>query len=89
MSEFKGTKGEWKIDSSKGIYADSETEIITGNIICDAPVYFNASMKNWRANAKLISCAPLMLEMLEKVYEKLECGALGYDIQQLIKKATQ
>jgi len=87
MSEF--TKGEWKIDTT-GVYAESENEIISGNIICDSPVHFNDSMKNWQANAKLIACAPLMLELLYRIVDSDYASmSMREQAKQLIKKATE
>lgn len=84
-NEFKGTKGKWIVDTEHpSIYSTSEE----GNIICDAPVEWELSMEKWGANAKLIACAPEMLEMLKEIDE---CGYDfgGWDkLEQLIKKAT-
>ena len=68
MDNTKFTKGTWKVDGYD-IYSDNDInkELIEGNLICSAPEGFNLSMKNWKANAKLIAAAPEMFEILESV----------------------
>ena len=92
--EFKGTKGKWycyrKTDQHKIEYVITESQ----EIICDLPHFCN---NNSDANAKLISCAPEMLEMLEKIVDaqfnpKKSLANLNSEIskaEQLIKKATE
>jgi hypothetical protein len=82
MSEFKGTKGEWKL-TSWGTIVDSE-----GLGICQEHGITNGS--KWDANAQLISCAPEMLEMLQDIANTLENGDTPhvYQIRDLITKAT-
>ena len=72
MSEFKGTKGKWKI---KDIKSTLETEINSSEYRI-AKVkhykgkYFNDPIeKEAKANALLISKAPEMLEMLNRFME--------------------
>jgi len=88
MSEFKGTKGEWTISKSRNGHA-----LISGDDWEDfCKIYritdggdFDKSGEMQLANAKLIACAPEMLEMLERVLTaKFSCD----EIKQLIKKAT-
>jgi len=83
MSEFKGTKGKWQIDVDcpTSVISKSETEQIDGNIICDAPVGWDLSMENWEANAKLISCAPEMLEVLKGLVSDVDGLLSEYDIE--------
>jgi len=80
MSDFKGTKGKWIQDDDR---------------ICDEKGYTIASScyRNHaenKANAKLISCDPEMLEMLEDILDTIrECETPRlYEIEELIKKAT-
>jgi len=91
MSEFKGTEDNWIVgrNTEGGVLISKLTEEYRD--IATVWRYSDDYLEKQEAeaNAKLIACAPLMLEMLEKVYEKLECGSLGYDIQELIKKATE
>lgn len=89
--EFKGTEGEWKIDhDDAAIYSEHDEKLIEGNIICIAPIDWEESMKTWEANAKLISCAP---EMLEQLKEMLDASYLpehvNEDIKYLLTKATE
>jgi len=63
------TKGDW-IHDHDGVF--SEEKGLIGNVICESPESFGASMKNWDANAKLIAAAPDLLETLKCVCENLE-----------------
>ncbi|WP_086985207.1 hypothetical protein [Elizabethkingia miricola] len=97
MSEFKGTKGNWYLDGNKDDLFMVASDINDkANVVCQQP-YKDAcesSLKNWEANAKLISKAPEMLEMLSRV---LDCQAqahtlpswLNEEIESLIKEATE
>ena len=60
MSEFKGTKGEWRIESIEG----SCSLFIESNSGCLGTVWSNSKTE---ANAKLIAAAPDMLEALQKI----------------------
>lgn len=97
MSEFKGTKGEWKINPRA-----------SRNVQCNGTTIANCSAGQSGddehieiANAKLIACAPEMLEMLNKVdllqsenygngmNTHLALIGLAREIRELIKKATE
>ena len=87
-TEFKGTKGRWEFDACnmkiKGT-GDFEGRTIIANV--SPRMDYSRGMTTQSANAKLISCAPDMLEMLElltTVYsaDNIEKAKL------LIKKAT-
>ena len=85
--EFKGTKGKWEINPKA-----------SRNVRCNNLTIANCSSGQngeneieEKANALLISKAPEMLEMLNKVCEKLKGNGfpmLQNEIQQLIKEAT-
>jgi predicted HD phosphohydrolase len=79
MSEFKGTKGEWKVDYGGEITSNNR-------FICDCATLTEED----RYNAQLISCAPEMLEMLQDIANTLENGDTPhvYQIRDLITKAT-
>lgn len=93
MSEFKGTTGGWELKSpndimlNKRLIACSLGEYVSG-------VYTHT--EECKANAKLIACAPEMLEIIKKFliefeYEdatESEC-ILYHEAKQLIKKATE
>ena len=92
--EFKGTKGEWYLSGSTFVTTINED-------ICDVFVHLEAYMDKQNeeqkikaeANAKLISCAPEMLEKLIELHNDLKQGAMPcgnelYDLNELIKKAT-
>ena len=81
MSEFKGTIGNWEI-VREGLqkYINSENRYI-------AEVWFGNEEHN--SNAKLISCAPEMLEMLNKILEKDFDFDYYTQIENLINKATK
>ena len=88
-TEFKGTKGEWKVKHLDDIFIENEF----GEQICEMPANGIIKYETWRENAKLISKAPEMLEMLQLVVNDLEERGRAYgDIytmaKQLIKEAT-
>ena len=92
MNEFKGTKGKWEIstDNEEGILITSKhpqnRDILT---IWKYDVTFLENQEA-KANALLISKAPEMLEMLEKIMKTYDKGTQTYlDCQKLIKEATQ
>lgn len=91
MTQFKGTKGNWIV--GKNVICSDE-EGLEGNIICLNPNEsggFPESGKKWKANALLISKAPEMLEMLERLvdYYKAYNSSLLEEAKQLIKEATE
>jgi hypothetical protein len=88
MGTFKGTKGKWVHSRINAVYALNDE--------CIAITYTN----NKEANARLISKAPEMLEMLEKVCHFIDknkdqnymVGLLSRgvpEIKQLIKESTE
>jgi hypothetical protein len=85
MENFKGTKGKWAInEGSKGSY-------LLG-IISDGEQLAIIQGKDREATALLISKAPEMLEMLEKlepIFRELNVVGLANEIEQLIKEATE
>ena len=91
MSEFKGTKGTWrivKVDSIKGeIFITCDTIPIVSIAINDY-VYENEA----EANAKLISAAPDLLEALKVCYTSLctygKHPTIENQVENAIKKAT-
>jgi hypothetical protein len=91
--EFKGTKGKWEVDKYNNVFSKYQLPIAVVYDGSTAHNSFKESNKDiCKANAKLISCAPEMLDMLIKSYENLN----GYcpekifeEIEQLIKKATE
>lgn len=98
MSEFKGTKGEWKFNSfpeeSNGYIS---IYIPMGHITVYNGFYPLSFEENrdevisiQEANARLISCAPEMLEMLIKLNGFCTMGKEArIELEQLIKKATE
>ena len=111
MSEFRGTKGKWEFypisEESNGYIS---VEIQMGSIMVYNGIYpytfsedKEKSIEILEANAKLIACAPEMLEMLENVvtwYGKRDFKTnelyssnfqepLIKEAMQLIKKATE
>jgi hypothetical protein len=66
-------KGKWKHNKTTKIIYSSTTSKV-GNIVCEAPSYFEESMKQWDAHAKLIvdagnttqACGLLPSELLKQ-----------------------
>jgi len=91
--EFKGTKGEWFLDSHANTVSTKEE--VDGDIICDAPECFSESMENWEANAKLIAAAPDLLNALlesQKFIVELQTNASGqayYKSMKALEKALK
>jgi len=89
MSEFKGTKEEWKSEPQRG----SKNNCFQAQVFCGnqsiAVVDSTEDPSESTANAKLIACAP---EMLEKLIDIESFATLKPEyrksIQELIKKAT-
>lgn len=89
MSEFKGTKGEWKHILGSWYVDHIESN---GNIVADIRNVSN-NLDEINANAKLISCAPELLQALQWFCERVDKGEVRstktYNkFKQLIEKAT-
>lgn len=90
MSEFKGTMGKWEAKSLT-IMSNEKKVIANCNIMTfeHDRVGKRIEDKLGLNNAKLIACAPEMLEMLKRVYERYDKGTETYiELGKLIKKAT-
>jgi|SRR6478735_1743546 len=98
--EFKGTKGEW-VNDGKNVIVKKSSGL--GKLICECiSKQFNSyhnTEEETRANAKLISCAPEMLEMLKNSIKEINhlketykdighCGKYLHQCNELIQKAT-
>jgi hypothetical protein len=88
MSEFKGTQGKWTSlkpqDGNGFVYVNNEY-LTTGTI---ATCYGDGEEP--QANALLISKAPEMLEMLERIISsEMTPLAIRKQAEQLIKEATE
>lgn len=93
MTNFKGTKGKWQFVRYEKTFT-IETFGITNWTILQTIT----NEPQDEANAKLIACAPEMLEMLEELVNLFKRGEFDTDeniggitllkAQQLIKKAT-
>jgi hypothetical protein len=97
MSNFKGTKGKWKLAENEYGYYTSVRNLDESRKVCTSRVN-NQNESN--ANLLLISKSPEMLEMLEKVSIFIkENKGKNYmvellrrevpEIEQLIKEATE
>lgn len=86
--EFKGTKGKWSIfETAVGYRIDSQTQSRT--VCSNVP---DLKTEEDTANALLISKAPEMLEILQKVSvmcEHLKIAHVKNEIDKLIKQATE
>jgi hypothetical protein len=87
--EFKGTKGKWycyrKTDQHKVESIMTQSQ----EVICDIRYLFNEQSE---ANAKLISCAPEMLDFIQSLIgesEDLVHTEIQKQATELIKKATE
>ncbi len=101
MSNFKGTKVKWRVDSklaNKGKYAAYELDIdFSENLVQCVTVYCEDEIptETEYANALLISKAPELLEAIEEfIRVNSEIGVLNVDyfdakFKQLIKEATE
>jgi hypothetical protein len=98
MSEFKGSKGEWVIiedpDSNGFINVKTEPDYrstpLRVTIYGDVVVPGNGVSNEARANAILISKAPEMLEMLERIVQsELTPLQIRKECKNLIKSATE
>jgi hypothetical protein len=99
-TEFKGTKGPWKIGKYSHCVISENTESleINGSFGADSVKYYGGNLiaeSISTPNALLISKAPEMLEMLKKVANIRYVGAglkelesIFIETEQLIKEAT-
>ena len=86
MSEFKGTKGKWEYFNG-GTFREVQIKKPLKSICA-----VNPNIEEHEANAKLISCAPEMLEMLKDILSGMNnenFEITGDEIENLIKKATE
>lgn len=112
MTEFKGTKGKWKYNVKYGknsarIVVDIPqhnhiNEIILGRIYDDDCTVSTCCKSEEHANALLISKAPEMLDMLNKIFNNIEKNGIAIyntdggnvtenyysNLKQLIEEAT-
>lgn len=94
----KFTKGKWELIKLRGeVIGVATEENIDGNVICEMPT-LNESLKNWNANALLISKAPEMFEMLEETFNltdklqmptEFEISILRNKLYKILKEATE
>tara|TARA_R110000822_G_scaffold178776_2_gene318697 strand:- start:199 stop:504 length:306 start_codon:yes stop_codon:yes gene_type:complete len=100
MTEFKGTKGKWTVDKysyEKGVDMNLpiKSDIKNRGWIADSKgnhVNIGMTTEEMEANALLISKAPEMLEMLDKLIPILKENSrfsLLDELKQLIKEATE
>jgi len=95
MSRFKGTKGKWVSSYDNGVWSIQDEEgYQEGYKSSLADVYFFDDGKDTAEhNAKLISKAPEMLEMIQTLINGFKLGLLDWEgiesAEQLIKEATE
>jgi hypothetical protein len=89
MSNFKGTSGKWHIRDNEASITDDKGK----SVVCWQGVATSTFWKDeteLKANSKLISKAPEMLEMLEHIYQNGQlCIGLEIRLEQLIKEAKE
>jgi len=98
MSEFKGTKGKWEFRDGYAmdiVTSDSRSFGIVSLGTEKEAFLADYPLVELKSNAKLIACAPEMLEMLEELIHFFESPNNSNDeieilkeSKQLIKKAT-
>jgi hypothetical protein len=76
--EFKGTKGKWEVLITDEVDSHLDIAINSVNQDCIAWVYSKSSYKdiNGKANAKLISKAPILLQAIYDSIEPLKKAGL-------------
>lgn len=96
MTNFKGTKGKWGYDVDENNFSIDlvlpNDTVISHSRDCRYSGVFVIERDEMNANMKLISKAPEMLGMLEKLYSifrELNVGPLANEIENLIKEATE
>lgn len=99
MSEFKGTKGKWNYDDGDNSSIDMVLDDNSTISVSRHDRYGDGlvgSREEMQANALLISKAPEMLEMLNKInitisiHGKIDSETeLHYQLNKLIKEATE
>lgn len=95
MSEFKGTKGKWEfVHTNQHPTEEKEWHSVVQmpKIAISITNTKLLSKEESKANAKIIACAPEMLEMLEDILTALRGEnfiVTASEIEQLIKKATE
>jgi hypothetical protein len=87
--EFKGTEGKWRATRfGLGVTISDIGYDNTSEKICKLDIH-NKKAEEVMANARLISCAPEMLEMLVKIYRTTKDDDIKSQVELLIKKATE
>jgi hypothetical protein len=96
--EFKGTKGKWESEdfSKEDFIIKSTDENNMRTDVCSVHKYSSHDTDfEALANAKLIACAPELLEMLKNILQAVENSNIESDVisieelEQLIKRATE
>jgi hypothetical protein len=91
--KFKGTKGEWKIETSNDFHEDCRIDYIP-KIGLTLDEYADIDEDEFQYNLLLISKAPEMLEILQKLCNLNPTNTIGVaslmdKAEILIKKATE
>jgi hypothetical protein len=91
--EFKGTKGKWhaccKSNKPHFLFA-GEGEVVLCSFYQEQDDGTELPLKEVQANARLIECAPEMLEMLQYFVKENMLSIVGEEMAiELIKKATE
>lgn len=87
--EFKGTPGKWVLDKRGFLLVKSDSMFIATCGVRTTNINPKELYKEQLANAKIISKAPEMFEMLNKIFKTMDKGNQTYtELKKLLREAT-
>lgn len=85
--EFKGTKGVWRVSADGNEITTSRVGILEGSKSIAIIRDFGKPFEERQANAKLISCAPELLECLQGMLKAFGGIAVAFDEKEIFEKS--